>query len=119
MEAVIEGNLNEELVKWRDEAAVCVVLASGGYPETAEKGKVIQGLEIAAQNALVFHAGTKMDKGNILTDGGRVVGISALGNDIKSAIDKAYQAVDKVYFENMHFRKDIGQKALNAQELEG
>lgn len=119
MEAVIEGNLNEELVKWRDEAAVCVVLASGGYPETAEKGKVIQGLEIAAQNALVFHAGTKMDKGNILTDGGRVVGISALGNDIKSAIDKAYQAVDKVYFENMHFRKDIGQKALTAQELEG
>ena len=111
--AIIDGRLNEMDIQWYEEAAVCVVMASGGYPETSEKGQVITGLaEAAATGAIVFHAGTKENDGNIVTNGGRVLGISALGNDIAQAIANAYRGVEQVKFENMQYRTDIGKKAF-------
>lgn len=111
--AIIDGRLNEMNIEWHEEAAVCVVIASGGYPETSEKGCVITGLaEAAATGAIVFHAGTKEDNGNIVTNGGRVLGISALGKDIAEAIANAYKGVKEVKFENMQYRTDIGKKAF-------
>ncbi|MFC1571666.1 phosphoribosylamine--glycine ligase [Candidatus Margulisiibacteriota bacterium] len=96
---------------WDEKAAVCVVLASGGYPGKYDKGIPITGLENIKQleNVFVFHAGTK---GNVETAGGRVLGVTALGDGIKLAIKKAYQAVDLIKFKNMQYRKDIGKKAL-------
>jgi len=112
MEAVIEGNLADIEVEWFKEAAVCVVMAASGYPEKYEKGKVIAGLKDVPEGILVFHAGTKLDKGNIVTNGGRVLGVTALGKDIKEAINKAYQGVGHISFDGAHYRKDIGAKAI-------
>jgi len=120
IEAAIEGKLNEVSVEWNPKPCVCVVLASGGYPGKYEKGKDIQGLAKAEMmyEVLVFHAGTKRyrvgdQRLSVVTSGGRVLGVSALGADIKSAIDKAYQAAGRVSFNNAYYRKDIGAKALN------
>lgn len=111
--AIIDGRLDEMQIEWYDEAAVCVVIASGGYPESSDKGRVITGLdEAAATGAIVFHAGTKETDGNIVTNGGRVLGISALGKDIAEAIANAYKGVEKIKFENMQYRTDIGKKAF-------
>lgn len=111
--AIIDGRLDEIQIEWYDEAAVCVVIASGGYPESSDKGRVITGLdEAAATGAIVFHAGTKETDGNIVTNGGRVLGISALGKDIAEAIANAYKGVEKIKFENMQYRTDIGKKAF-------
>ena len=111
--AIIDGRLDEMNIEWHEEAAVCVVIASGGYPETSDKGRVITGLkEAAATGAIVFHAGTKEDNGSIVTNGGRVLGISALGKDIAEAIANAYKGVKEVKFENMQYRTDIGKKAF-------
>ena len=111
--AIIDGRLSEMNIQWHEEAAVCVVMASGGYPESSDKGRVITGLEDAAETgAIVFHAGTKETDGNIVTNGGRVLGISALGRDIAEAIANAYRGVEKITFENMQYRTDIGKKAF-------
>ena len=111
--AIIDGRLDEMQIEWYDEAAVCVVIASGGYPESSDKGRVITGLdEAAATGAIVFHAGTKETDGNIVTNGGRVLGISALGKDIAEAIANVYKGVEKIKFENMQYRTDIGKKAF-------
>ena len=111
--AIIDGKLNEMNIEWHEEAAVCVVMASGGYPETSEKGQVITGLDKAAETgAIVFHAGTKETDGNIVTNGGRVLGISALGKDIAEAIANAYKGVEQIEFEHMQYRTDIGKKAF-------
>ncbi|MGM9526185.1 MAG: phosphoribosylamine--glycine ligase [Peptococcaceae bacterium] len=111
--AIIDGRLDEMQIEWYNEAAVCVVIASGGYPESSDKGRVITGLdEAAATGAIVFHAGTKETDGNIVTNGGRVLGISALGKDIAEAIANAYKGVEKIKFENMQYRTDIGKKAF-------
>lgn len=111
--AIINGRLSEMNIQWHEEAAVCVVMASGGYPESSDKGRVITGLEDAAETgAIVFHAGTKETDGNIVTNGGRVLGISALGKDIAEAIANAYRGVEKITFENMQYRTDIGKKAF-------
>ncbi len=111
--AIIDGRLADMNIEWYEEAAVCVVMASGGYPESSDKGRVITGLEDAAETgAIVFHAGTKETDGNILTNGGRVLGISALGKDIAEAIANAYKGVEKIKFENMQYRTDIGKKAF-------
>lgn len=100
-------------IEWYEEAAVCVVLASGGYPESSDKGREITGLQQAADTgAIVFHAGTKETEGKIVTNGGRVLGISALGKDIAQAIDNAYKGVAQIKFENMQYRTDIGKKAF-------
>ncbi len=114
IEAAFEGRLAECEVKVRPEAAVCVVLASGGYPGKYEKGKEIHGLSEVARwpGVKVFHAGTARKDGRIVTAGGRVLGVTALGPDIPQAIRRAYEAVAKIHFENMHYRRDIGAKAL-------
>ena len=111
--AIIDGRLDEMTIEWHEEAAVCVVMASGGYPESSDKGREIIGLEEAgATGAIVFHAGTKEADGKIVTNGGRGLGISALGKDIAQAIANAYQGVEKIKFENMQYRTDIGKKAF-------
>ncbi|KPJ66179.1 phosphoribosylamine--glycine ligase [candidate division WOR-1 bacterium DG_54_3] len=114
LEAVVEEKLNNKLIEWDERAAVCVVLASGGYPGKYEKGFPISGLDKIYQleNAVAFHAGTKSSEGKVLTSGGRVLGVAALGDNIKFAIDKAYRAVSLLSFKDMHYRKDIGKKAL-------
>jgi phosphoribosylamine--glycine ligase len=108
------GKLDEAKLIWSDKAAVSVVMASGGYPGSYEKGKVISGLADAAEaGTVVFHAGTKSgENGKILTAGGRVLGVSALGDDIAQAIKNAYAGVEKISFEGGFYRHDIGAKAL-------
>jgi phosphoribosylamine--glycine ligase len=112
IEAIIDKRLAGMDIKWRPEAAVCVVMASGGYPGDYEKGKAITGLKEAAQDAVVFHAGTAAKDGQIVTAGGRVLGVTALGGTIPDAIANVYKAVEKIHFDGVHYRKDIGGKAL-------
>jgi phosphoribosylamine--glycine ligase len=114
LEAAIEGRLHEVDIAWRPEPAVCVVLAAGGYPGPYEKGRPITGLRAAGRlkDVAVFHAGTALQQGRVVTAGGRVLGVTALGNPLSAAIDRAYQAVRKIRWEGMHFRTDIGRKAL-------
>lgn len=107
-EAVIDGRLAQTEIKWNDKAAVCVVMASGGYPQSYETGFEISGLPV--EDALVFHAGTKLVEGKLVTAGGRVLGVTALGEDIGQAREKAYAAVNKIHFKNAHYRRDIGIK---------
>jgi len=115
LQACIDGKLAELEIKWSEKASCCVVMASGGYPGEYEKGKEISGLEEAGQlqDTVVFHAGTKLENEKVLTNGGRVLGITALGSTIKESIENAYKAVEKISFEKAQYRKDIGQKALN------
>jgi phosphoribosylamine--glycine ligase len=113
--AVTDGKLSTMSLSWRPEASVCVVLASGGYPGGSEKGREITGLGEAGEmeGVTVFHAGTAFEDGRVVTSGGRVLGVTALGNDIKSAKERAYGAVEKISFEGMQYRRDISDKALN------
>ena len=106
-EACVKGTLDQVDIRWKREAACCLVLASGGYPLTYEKGKVIEGLDQVA-DAVVFHAGTAEKDGRIVTNGGRVLGVTALGEDLEAAIRNAYQAAQPIHFDQMHFRTDIG-----------
>ena len=112
-ESVIDRRLGRTTVRWNDMAAVCIVIASGGYPDKYQKGKVISGLKDTEgiKDVMIFHAGSAMDNGHIVTSGGRVLGVSALGEGIGAAIEKAYEAVNKICFEGMHYRKDIGKGA--------
>jgi phosphoribosylamine---glycine ligase len=112
--AVCDGTLDEVTLKWDPRPAVCVVMASGGYPGTYEKGKKITGLKEAQQldDVIVFHAGTKEQDGDIVTNGGRVLGVTALGKTIADAKARAYQAVDKIDFEGVYCRRDIADKAI-------
>lgn len=106
--SIIDGRLHEAEIAWTDQKAVCVVMASGGYPEEFETGCCIQGLDQAASDAYVFHAGTRVNQGRIETAGGRVLSVSALGNDYQQACSKAYAGLERIQFDKMHFRKDIG-----------
>lgn len=112
--AVIEGNLHKINLKWKDNAAVCVVIASGGYPGKYQKGKVIGGLKSLEEmkNIIAFHAGTKFQDGKVVTSGGRVLGITAWADTIFKAKEKAYEGVEKIYFEEMYYRKDIAAKVI-------
>jgi len=114
LEATIDGKLSHQKMELEDRASVCVVVASGGYPGSYEKGKVISGLQEAARvrDAFVFHAGTALKEGRVVTNGGRVLGVTALGNGIQEAIQRAYEAVAKISWEGAYYRKDIGHKAL-------
>lgn len=114
MLACATGTLDKADVGWHDKAAVCVVMASGGYPESYEKGKDIIGLEAAAsdKNVVVFHAGTKYENGSVVTAGGRVLGVTAVDASIKAARDRAYSAVEKIKFDKAFCRKDIAWRAL-------
>ncbi len=114
MKACVAGSLGElEPLRWSPKTAVCVVMASKGYPDSYETGKVISGFEsIRGDSVLVFHAGTARKDGRIVTSGGRVLGITALGNGIEDAIRNAYEAVGKIGWDGAYYRKDIGRKAL-------
>jgi len=108
--AVIDEKLDELDVQWDNGACACVILASGGYPGSYEKGKVISGLDADGQvdGATVYHAGTSGENGTYATNGGRVLGITANGADLDAAIDAAYAAAAKIDFEGKQFRTDIG-----------
>lgn len=114
--SIIEGELDVANIQWRDSAAACVVLASEGYPGPYKKDCVIAGLHPGKDKddgAYCFHSGTRWDKTHYVTDGGRVLGVTALGKDIPAALARAYQEVEKIKFEGMHYRKDIGYNALS------
>jgi phosphoribosylamine--glycine ligase len=113
LDAVLSERLSEVELEWDDRPAACVVLASGGYPGAYETGQEITGLDLVPPDIIVFHAGTRMsDSGSLVTAGGRVLGITALGDTIGDAVRRAYQGVDRVSFEGMHFRRDIAHRAL-------
>ena len=115
LQACARGDLRQSEIDWHDKAAVCVVMASGGYPGNFEKGLPIAGLDQAAGIAelMVFHAGTSFKDRRIVNNGGRVLGVTGLGTTVKQAIEKAYQGVAVIDWERVHFRKDIGARALN------
>lgn len=111
--AAAENRLDEIDINWYDKNALCVVMASGGYPGNYEKGKVINGLNDAENTgAIVFHAGTEEKDGNIVTSGGRVLGVTAVADTYKDCIENAYAGVEKIHFDGAHFRRDIGARLL-------
>jgi phosphoribosylamine--glycine ligase len=114
IEASIEGRVSDGDFRWSQDAAVCVVIASGGYPGTIEVGKKITGIEHAdkVEGVKVFHAGTTFRDGVYYTAGGRVLGVTARASDLESAVDRAYEAVGKIQFDGAHYRKDIAARAL-------
>lgn len=115
MLAVCDGKLDKVNLVWDERPAVCVVMASGGYPDKYESGKVIGGLSEAAKlkDVYVFHAGTAVKDGQVVTNGGRVLGVTALGEDVAQAKAKAYEAVDTITFDGAYCRRDIADKAIN------
>ncbi|MBR1553808.1 MAG: phosphoribosylamine--glycine ligase [Oscillospiraceae bacterium] len=118
MQAVWDGTLAELPVTWKQESAACVVLASGGYPVKYESGKEISGLDEKGQvqNAFVYHAGTKFTDEKFLTAGGRVLGVTATADTLENALKQAYQSAETISFEKMHYRHDIGKRALQAKQ---
>jgi phosphoribosylamine--glycine ligase len=114
LEATIDGRLNEMAARWRPEAAVCVIMASGGYPESYATGKAITGLDRLSPETTVFHAGTRLENGQFVTAGGRVLGVTALASDLAAARARAYEAAAAIHFEGAHFRRDIAVKGLPA-----
>ena len=114
MIATVEGKLDEARLGWDDRPAVCVVMASGGYPGPYQKGKPITGIDAAEAlgDVKVFHAGTAIEQGSLVTAGGRVLGVTALGQDIADAQQRAYQACEKIAFEGAYYRRDIAAKAI-------
>jgi phosphoribosylamine--glycine ligase len=116
-EAIYNHELDKVSVKWHKGSCACVVMASGGYPESYPKGIEMNGFDDKGQveGCFVYHAGTKLSEdGKFLTNGGRVIGVTAKGSDLQAALDKAYEGVSKISFEGAHYRKDIGQRALKA-----
>ena len=113
-EAIWNENLDKLDIKWKNEYASCVIMASGGYPKKYETGIEISGLDEKGQvdGAFIYHAGTKLENEKIVTAGGRVLGITATGKDLKSALEKSYSAISKIKFDKAHFRTDIGKKVL-------
>ena len=111
MMAVREQRLDQLNIQWKKQSAACIILASGGYPGKYEGGKVITGMDAAEETgATVYHAGTKLVDGEYVTAGGRVLGVTAMGDDLRSAVDAAYAAARKIHFDGMHMRSDIGSK---------
>jgi phosphoribosylamine--glycine ligase len=114
LDAVASVRLNKVAAKWSSDAAVCVVMASGGYPGAYEKGKTIVGLDLAAELAevVVFHAGTAVRDNRIVTEGGRVLGVTAQAPSLEEAILRAYEGVNRIHFDGVYFRRDIAAKGL-------
>lgn len=108
METILDNKLKDIEINYSDDEAVCVMLTSGGYPDSYEKGKIITGLENLDDDIVVFHSGTKMLDGNLVTNGGRVIGITAKSTTVKDAAEKVYENIKKINFEGMHYRTDIG-----------
>jgi phosphoribosylamine--glycine ligase len=115
IEAVIEHRLDQLAVKWHARSAVCVVMTSKGYPGHYELGTPIQGLDSSIQDTMVFHAGTKQQDENVVTAGGRVLGITGIGPDLMTARERAYETVRQIRFDGCHFRSDIAHRALTAR----
>lgn len=115
--AITDDKLSDINLEWKPDASVCVVIASKGYPGAYEKGKIITGLDDVKKmnDAFVFHAGTSFNNNKLVTSGGRVLGVTALGKDIKDAKDRAYMAIEKIHFNGMHYRKDIADRAIKRQ----
>ena len=113
IEAILDERLSTLEIKWKPESAVCIVMASGGYPGNYEKGREITGLDAAAglKGVLVFHSGTTMKNGRVVTDGGRVLGVTGLGPSVATAIENAYKGVGAINFDGAHYRRDIGARA--------
>jgi phosphoribosylamine---glycine ligase len=118
MDAACDGSLADVTVEWDPRAAACVVLAAEGYPGAVEKGRPIDGLDALRDwtQGVVFHAGTRRDDDRIVTDGGRVLGVTGMGADVADAVAAAYRAVDRIGWSGMHCRRDIGRRALEASE---
>jgi phosphoribosylamine--glycine ligase len=114
LQACIQGTLSQSKIDWDPRASVCVVMASKGYPGSYEKGKPIRGLDHVEgmDDVFVFHAGTAFEQGRVVTNGGRVLGVTGLGEDISKAIERTYEAVQKISWDGVHYRRDIGHKAL-------
>jgi phosphoribosylamine--glycine ligase len=112
--AIADGDLSGVSIEWHDKAAVCVVMAAPGYPGDYRKGDTITGLDAAAEipDLFVFHAGTAERDGEFVTNGGRVLGVTALGDTVQAAIDRAYEGVAAISWDGVHYRRDIGGKAL-------
>ncbi len=106
--AILEDKLDSIEIKYSNSQAVCVMLTSGGYPGNYEKGKKITGLDKLDKDIVVFHSGTKFDSGQLVTNGGRVLGVTAKGSTVKEAADKVYKNIKGIDFEGMHYRTDIG-----------
>ncbi len=117
LEACMRGTLSQHRIEWDTRPSVCVVMASKGYPGDYQKGKVIKGLNEVSrmEGVFVFHAGTALKDGQIITNGGRVLGVTGLGEDIPRAIERTYQAVKKISWDGVYYRTDIGQKAICRQ----
>lgn len=112
-QAALAGHLDRAQIHWDPRPAICVVLAAGGYPDHYRKGEVIEGLDtLTSSNYKVFHAGTQEKNGHVLTNGGRVLGITAMGNDLQTARDTAYNVAKQIHWPNYFYRKDIGHRAL-------
>lgn len=118
LQACVEGRLAEIRPRWSERRCVCVVVASGGYPHEYEKGKMITGIDEAEalEDVVVFHAGTARRDGQLVTNGGRVLGVTALGDTFAQARDRAYQAVRRIHFEKMYYRSDIALRAVEAEQ---
>jgi phosphoribosylamine--glycine ligase len=117
LEASVDGTIASQKLEWQQGFAATVMVASGGYPDEYKKGLPITGIEEAEKvpGVVVFHAGTKKENGQLVTSGGRVLSISAVGSTLKEALDTAYKGVEKIHFDGMYFRRDIGAKALAAK----
>src|SRR5690606_36825149 len=116
MQGAVDGQLAHMSVRWRDEAALTVVLAADGYPAAPKKGSVIRGLEdAAAEGAEIFHAGTALRDGRLVADGGRVLNETALGHTVTEAREKAYRAVDRILWPEGFCRRDIGRRAIERE----
>jgi phosphoribosylamine--glycine ligase len=118
LESCIRGDLARHEIEWDPRAAVCVVMASKGYPGDYDKGMPIHGLKEVSRlkDVFVFQAATASEKGQVVTNGGRVLGVTGLGEDITKAIDRTYQAVKMISWEGVHYRTDIGKKAVSRKQ---
>jgi len=114
LDACVDGTLADTQLRWRPGASACVVASSAGYPGPYNTGFAISGLEAAARvpGVEVFHAGTSLRGGGVVTAGGRVLGVTAAGPSLREALDRAYQAMSEIDFQGMYFRRDIGHRAL-------
>lgn len=116
-EAIDDETLSDLDVEWSDDACACVIMASGGYPKSYPKGIEITGLSNGQLDGVtVYHAGTKLQDNELVTSGGRVLGVTALGDTLENALKKSYEAVGKIHFEGAHYRRDIGKRALEANK---
>lgn len=116
-EAINNETLSELDIEWSEKACACVIMASGGYPKSYKKGVEITGLTLGQLDGVtVYHAGTKIENDKLVTSGGRVLGVTALGDNLADALKKSYEAVENIHFDNAHYRKDIGKRALEANK---